>query len=35
MIGAADTDLDLDYLHYWAKELGVSELLDKSLIEAR
>jgi hypothetical protein len=35
MIGAAEVELDLDYLSHWAKELGVSELLEKALAEAR
>jgi len=34
MIGAADVELDLAYLGHWAKELGVSELLEKALKEA-
>jgi len=35
MIGAAHVKLDLDYLHQWAKELDVGELLEKALAEAR
>jgi hypothetical protein len=35
MIGAANVELDLDYLRQWAKELGVSELLEKALAEPR
>ena len=34
MMGAADVELDLSYLRRWAKELGVSELLEKALAEA-
>ena len=35
MIGAADVELELDYLRQWAKELEVSELLEKALEEAQ
>ncbi len=27
-------ELDLDYLHHWAKELGVDDLLERALNEA-
>jgi hypothetical protein len=35
MIDAANVELDLDYLRQWAKSLGISELLEKALAEAR
>lgn len=35
MISAADVELDLDYLRQWAQELGVGEMLEKALAEAR
>jgi len=35
IIGASGADLDLDYLHQWASELGVKGLLEKALAEAR
>jgi len=34
MIGAADAELDLDYLNHWATELAFSELLEKALTDS-